>query len=154
MNKKIKLSVIIMLLCLLSFSFTAAAASKKVELTKYTYDSTVNRVAKAVGGMKIKSSKKYKSYCYKKNLKIGILADAGDSYSQITDIINTGNKQVRFCGIRIGDSYAKVKKTLKKNYYISVDKKYKFWWGDAACLTTKFKNGKLVSYTWKLRYTG
>jgi hypothetical protein len=130
----------------------SVTVNNTVELSKYLGNSTVNKVAKAIGGMKVKATSKYKSYCSRTNISIGILAKGG--YDHLTDISNTGYKGVTLYGIRIGDTYNTVQQKLQKNgIYCSSGNKNIFYGGDAVEIVVKFKSGKLSSYTWKLRYT-
>ena len=132
-----------------------------IELSNFMYDNSVSRIAKKIPGMKVKKNKEYKSYASRSKLSVGILKDAPapynpeeiNVYNQITDINNRGYKDVTLYGVRIGDTYKKVKRIFQE-HGIFANTKYSFYWGNAAVINTKFRNGKLVSYHWKLRYTG
>lgn len=140
--------------------------AEKIELTDYLSDSNLSRIVQDIAEISIVSKEGYKECAEGGNLMIGILADAPseydpetiNEYTQITDIINSGNANVSFYGIEIGDGYDTVKEKLEAKYQgMSIEKqengKYDFYLGDAAILYATFSNDRLVKYEYQLRYT-
>ena len=140
-------------------------SQKIIELSDYLGDETVRNIAKQIGGMEVTSNEDYKEYATVTNLIIGILADKQsehnseqiDVYNQITDIINSGNKDVSLFGICIGDTLEEVKQKHGEMYRNMFEELgngvYGFWFGDAAVLYATFEDDKLVSYIYEVRYT-
>lgn len=170
MKKKAGFLIFILAICMI-VNVNCAAAKNMVttkknkksvtELSDFIYDNSVSRIAKKIPGMKVKNNRKYKKYASRAKLSVGILKDAPASYNtseinvynQITDINNMGYKNVTLYGVKVGDTYKRVKKIFQEHGIFN-NTKYNFYSGNAIVIDTKFKNGKLASYHWKLRYTG
>ena len=138
----------------------------RIELSDYLLDGDVSRVAADVGNMAAGSSDEYKRYASGQGLFIGIQADkpsqSGDGtnvvYYQITDIYNTGNKEAALFGIFLGDSFEDIQRAFKNGWNVGKPDVYNgtamFCYGDGDLFKAKMVNGRIVSYSYHVRYTG
>ena len=99
--------------------------------------------------MKKKSSSKYPDLYYSGNkITVGLNLDAryGSAKNIYLIIENTGNKNVKYYGIKIGDSKATVLKKLKQMRYKTYDGGETYSNANAFTFAPVFKNGKLKSF--------
>lgn len=141
-----------------------------LELSTVLYQDSVENIATTLG-LQTSSTDKYKKCVSGNGLFVGILADRStqvghqlltNEYHQITDIENTGNMNVSFYGIMIGDRQGDVINSdmLMENvtdYDGGVneegDSVLTFYFGDAAILWATFHEGILSKYTYECRET-
>lgn len=142
--------------------------SEPVELSDFLYDNNVYNVANRVGGMDVTQTNEFKECAIGDKLTVGILADSisvtgvgVDVYDCITDVINSGNRDVTLFNVRIGDDLETVKAKLNSCHYIFHtdignygNGSYDFWCGDAALFQATFVDNVLLSYHYEVRYTG
>lgn len=116
------------------------------------------RLTSAIGGMRARRNTNYRNF-YKVGKKMYIGANNSENAAyprRLTFIKNNGNKKIRYYGVKIGDSYSRVKRKLARYHMSSFKIKkgvYTFANSNAESLKTVFRNGKLKSFTYVYAYT-
>ena len=166
-KNKIKLSQMLLIIMVFSFVFLVpvTAQAKKVNLNSkslryYNKKSYFVKLTKKIGKMKVKRSKKYRTFYAKGNkMVIGVdrNADIGSIHVNYMYVRNKGNKKVSIFGVKKGTSITAATKKLRKAGYISSSRSTSsrsYWHGDAEQIKLTFKNKKVKTFTYICAPTG
>ena len=105
-------------------------------------------------GMKKQHSSKYKTAYYKgRKLKIGVNYVDPSVTRPFFYFENSGNKKVRFNGVKIGDTKDTVSRKVYGNFIKKKKNKYVSSYGGGFIFTWIFKNGRLSKWSYKASYT-
>ena len=152
--KQLKRSILITL-AILSIMMTFTVQAKTIDFKEgsiqYWDMNSGKKFAKKLG-LKKKSSKNFDLYYKGNSIIIGTNKSNVSYPKKYIYVCNKGNKNLTFYGIKIGDSKKTIRKKLEnQNLYGSDRVKNLVQLGPQyAGFTLKFKNNKLVSWTYQL----
>lgn len=134
---------------------TVNIPGKTIEMRNYfqkgVSKSEMQRLATAVGGMRKGSNSKYPSLYYTgNNMIVGVNLNAvyGTYKDEYVRIRNSGNKNVLFYGVKIGDTRQQMEKKFSKYNIRSWDGGKTYTNADAWKVKVVFSGGKLKEYTY------
>lgn len=156
LSRSIKRISILLLMIIIIFGTetNCFAASKIVSFdgVNFLHADKLTKAAKALG-LKQKRNRLFSIYYSGKKIIIGRNPRVENSSRKMLYIKNTGNKKLRFYGVKIGDSRSAVRKKMKKSPYRDVLNNGTAFGPPYLGFRLKYKNNKLVSWTYVYTYT-
>lgn len=148
--------VLIFLVLVFSFSLQCFASTKIVNFNPDKYYS--NKRAYASAAKKLGLKKKYSGdqYVLYSGKKVKMKMDYRSRSKRYIFVKNSGNKSLRCFGVKIGDKKAVVLKKMKKSgssYGAFAFSDASQFGPDYACFKMRYKQGRLVSWTFILAPT-
>lgn len=134
---------------------TVTVSGKVVEMTNYFQQgvskSEMQRLITDIGGMKKSTNSKYPSLYYTgNNMTVGVNLNAlyGTYKDEYVRIRNSGNTNVQFYGVKIGDTKQQMESKFRKYNIQSYDGGKTYTNANAWQVKVVFSGGKLKEYTY------
>jgi len=118
--------------------------------------SSLKELVQRITGMNYRRNSKYPDLYYKGNQMIigfNMYAQYGTKKDIYLRISNTGNKKVKYFGVRIGDSRETMERKLKRYHYATYNNGKTYMNSDASYFKPVFRNGRLDEFHFYCRPT-